>query len=944
LLTAAGLYAGTHSFEPGRLPFFSIYRNNQVTTTSFQVGSVFEIIDRASPVIAKLSREVSDFAKIVADTKAELRSLGNLKLGGLNTNLKTATDQVVALKDAAVRASGSIESSAKKAATSIEQITLQWRNAERAALAAGAASNGVAGTGRGSPRNILGSRGSGVSGGLSFRSHHTAVPGGYIHGGNNAALVGAGALAYGAFEGLTASDLVWKGLANVFPEGTPEDRGRKATELLDIVKREAKKIGQSPTTVAKIALDEIKVNSNLSWKDRLAMMPQVIESGAREAYVKGLASPESAVSAFVGQLHQAKAFTPEEVASMGPMLAYFAAKDPNSIVNIAKSSAYHLPTLTGAMGVPVAEDLSAQTTLDQLGVGGKSGTWIRQMSLKAAHPYLPLNASKAQTASYEQQMAELKSLGLIDESGNTTIMRDGHYSTQLLLHKLSDNLQNVPMDQRANKLQKVFGAQGSYAISALTDPKMLQRYDQTLAGAGNISSNEKFWSEQGKYNPMQQARSAFSDLQVVLLEIGQNTLPTIVNLLKGFDAGLSGINKTLGSGMFSRIIGAAIGASVGGKLGAPGAVGGAIIGGALGGGGLPQIGPKSSAPDLLDLLTKQNDDAAKKTEDATEKGAESGVVKGFLNFLKKGVTGGFSPISFRGAGSEVAKGAKEGTFAGIQAALGGAGAGGLINASYETPDGGGGFTTKDGVTVPNSELGNSGAVPTGPGGGPLGRLTSNKRQVAGIVADAWRKAGMSDTGIAGLMANIGEESSFNPTLRHADQPRFGGEAHFAHGLYQEGGMEWNHFAAWIGKNYPGADWRDPKLQSEFAAWNLNTNYPGVWNRMVHGNSAQAAAAYAAGYLKPAARYLAGRLGKFSHGVPGLDAYIGHHDKAVEPGTSPSNNVIPPHRSAQPIVIHTNLQLDGRTVAKNTMKHMASNANKPASGARLPDYWTTRPTV
>jgi hypothetical protein len=193
------------------------------------------------------------------------------------------------------------------------------------------------------------------------------------------------------------------------------------------------------------------------------------------------------------------------------------------------------------------------------------------------------------------------------------------------------------------------------------------------------------------------------------------------------------------------------------------------------------------------------------------------------------------------------------------------------------------------------------------------------------------------------MANIGEESAFNPTLRHADQPAFGGEAHFAHGLYQEGGTEWNHFAAWIGKNYPGADWRDPKLQSEFAAWNLKTNYPGVWNRMSHGNKEQAAAAYAAGYLKPAARYLSSRLGKFSHGVPGLDHYIDHHGK--EPGTDDSDTAtksIPPSHSGLPIVIHTNLQLDGRTVAKSTMKHIAREGNGPARGGRNLDYLTTRP--
>jgi hypothetical protein len=180
--------------------------------------------------------------------------------------------------------------------------------------------------------------------------------------------------------------------------------------------------------------------------------------------------------------------------------------------------------------------------------------------------------------------------------------------------------------------------------------------------------------------------------------------------------------------------------------------------------------------------------------------------------------------------------------------------------------------------------GNGDEVPAGKGPAP-GGIGKNKQQVAGIMADEWRSAGMTDDGIAGIMGNVREESNFNPTLRHPDQPHFGGEAHFAHGLYQEGGTEWNHYDAWLKKNYPGSDWRDPRLQSRFAAENLKKNYPGVWNRLKNARSrAEAAQAYASGYLKPAAAYLANRNAGFArHGVPPLEAFTGprleqsHHD-------------------------------------------------------------------
>jgi hypothetical protein len=161
------------------------------------------------------------------------------------------------------------------------------------------------------------------------------------------------------------------------------------------------------------------------------------------------------------------------------------------------------------------------------------------------------------------------------------------------------------------------------------------------------------------------------------------------------------------------------------------------------------------------------------------------------------------------------------------------------------------------------------------GGGGSTPTTAMQRAAARIVADEWRKAGMSNEGIAGLMANIQDESRFDSTLRHPDQPRWRGEAHYAHGLYQEGGQEWLNYKAWLDKNHPGADWRDARLQSRFAAENLRDRYPHTWKKMLEGNRYQAAAAYVNEYLKPAARYRLSRMSKYlSGGVAPLDKYTG----------------------------------------------------------------------
>lgn len=140
------------------------------------------------------------------------------------------------------------------------------------------------------------------------------------------------------------------------------------------------------------------------------------------------------------------------------------------------------------------------------------------------------------------------------------------------------------------------------------------------------------------------------------------------------------------------------------------------------------------------------------------------------------------------------------------------------------------------------------------------------------VTSAWRDAGMSDRGIAGVLFNINEESKFNPALRHPDQPNWSGEAAYAHGLYQEGGAEWNRYQSFL-SGRKGADWRDPDMQNQFAAWNLKTNYPNTWAKMVNAKSPeQAAAVYAGEYLKPSAPNLASRMNKIFGGIPKLSGY------------------------------------------------------------------------
>jgi hypothetical protein len=175
-------------------------------------------------------------------------------------------------------------------------------------------------------------------------------------------------------------------------------------------------------------------------------------------------------------------------------------------------------------------------------------------------------------------------------------------------------------------------------------------------------------------------------------------------------------------------------------------------------------------------------------------------------------------------------------------------------------------------------------------GGTSGAHFDQRRgPVAAAVADEWRKAGMSEAGIAGIMANITHESAWktgaleqNPT---GAAKRLGG----GHGLYQfTGPGEWSGptgYLAWLKKNYPKASWTDPRLQSRFVIHQIKSGHsgPGLWNRINQGNAGQAAIQFVRGYLRPRADLRRHREAQYARGVPPVSHYTGGATAGAEVG-------------------------------------------------------------
>jgi hypothetical protein len=145
---------------------------------------------------------------------------------------------------------------------------------------------------------------------------------------------------------------------------------------------------------------------------------------------------------------------------------------------------------------------------------------------------------------------------------------------------------------------------------------------------------------------------------------------------------------------------------------------------------------------------------------------------------------------------------------------------------------------------------------------------------AQAVVETLRANGASDSFIRGVLANVQNESGFNPGLvgKGDQRGRFKGDANNSHGLYQFGGEEWSKYVAWIDKDHPGADWKDPALQTQYLVNELKANRLDVWKKMQKASPEEAAQIFLHKYENPAKQHADKRHEQYGRGVLSIEDY------------------------------------------------------------------------
>jgi hypothetical protein len=420
------------------------------------------------------------------------------------------------------------------------------------------------------------------------------------------------------------------------------------------------------------------------------------------------------------------------------------------------------------------------------------------------------------------------------------------------------------------------------------------------------------------------------------MEIGQTLLPPVVKLLDAFSAGLKNLSVALGSGTIGAIIGFALGGPVGAAIGAAGgiAAGGyasqhnPLLGAPITGFGGSDTGNYTQhyratggipVPDLNDNIKKNTD-----------------TLKALKDWL-------LQHIDYQSSGG--------GSSSLLQPAVwydGGGGGGYSGGGSYST--GSGAANAAPAARGVASNPGRSLGTPANAGVAPMGNIPYSPSQVIGHLGGAPVLSGGPsgpNSWIAAQRAGFAKELSDprfraqfgamlmaeGPTLGTAESVmnRAWATGHSLHDMVT--GRIGRAFYSTYGK-YIGATHLSAKMDAL-----INQALAG--SDTIRGFTDQGMPTDPNGplgrhrYLGPLVRqhgniYNDWQAGRFAKKRDEFEAEASKHIN------------VPPASADKEIHLHNHVTLDGKTVARNTMKHIVGAGNHPSHSGRLSDISLTRP--
>jgi hypothetical protein len=399
---------------------------------TFRVGAVFELINRASPELTRILKQVRELSAAIEKAKTDIAGIAKMpSLGVATTETRELAVAWREVGKAAASANRSIGLASKRTlagpgATGVaeaNQMAAAWeRIAVASAAARGggriggggiAAATGGGGGGGGGGRHRPGWLGGG--GGMHVGGPSAPIPGGgHVRFGGGAAAA-AGLLGYGAYEAAEMEDAVFQLIYHSGQEQNPENRAKFRKVLQDSMIES----GYGIHDIAESAKQEIRMFQGTKGGG-LDVLPEMLRAATIEARLKG-ESPEASMKALIGLAHMTKQYDPAAIRKLAPAFAFLSTADPRSLSSIERAAGYAVPLLQSGLEIDPMDTLLLGTALARGGATNtKSGTWLREMMIRA----MPGTSMMSKMA-FKKHEEALKAFGLVDDDDKPTFFTNG---------------------------------------------------------------------------------------------------------------------------------------------------------------------------------------------------------------------------------------------------------------------------------------------------------------------------------------------------------------------------------------------------------------------------------------------------------------------------------------------------------------------------------------
>jgi len=535
-------------------------------TTAFEVETIFRIVNRASPTITAILRQIRQLNEAIDLAKKNLGELAGAGSASLAPAIGETERLATAWKAVATEAT-----SARRAISSVSRAALP---------APGGVATATGGGGGG--RALLGNR-LGIGGNAHYTPPGYHVPtGGHFRIGG---LVGGAAAAFG-YAGLQAAN--YEDAAVFMAQHAGVDYLANREKFENILKEATTKTGYSEHEVSEATQDVLRQFKYTGGDNGVGVLPNILRYGATEARLKNTGLKESE-SAMVGLAHMLRKYSAEDVEKLAPAFSVLSVANPMSLAQMDTAFGYAVPLLQAGMDLDPFQTMAASTALATAGIkSSRAGTWVREM-MKGAMPGTSLMSKMR----FNKHEAALRELGLVDDNHKPTWFVNGKPDEFSFLEKVSENLPNIPIERRAAILEALAGTRGAGALSVLAETPVQERMKKLHAAVNDpaeINRVRNFQEIYAQQSTKQNARQTFQTFNVLMADLGDKILPSVNHALGDFKGALEFITKLIpgakkegGDIIGARAMqGVGLGAAAGWFLG-PGGVGlGGLVGGGIG--------------------------------------------------------------------------------------------------------------------------------------------------------------------------------------------------------------------------------------------------------------------------------------------------------------------------------------------------------------------------